>query len=83
MGIRTALLNPRLRSIDEIGDYYQHYRSIGMVELVQENSTEIERWINANMEREGVPEDYSQYDQAYANVINFLAHPHLQSAPAG
>lgn len=78
MGIRSALLNPRLRSIDEIGDYYEYYRSNGMVELVKESSAEIERWVIENIDRKDAPEDYAKYDQTYASLIDFLVHSPLQ-----
>ena len=73
MGIRSALLNPRLRAADAIGDYYEYYRGRGMVDLVQETSSEITAWIEKNIARRHPPEDYEEGNREYRRLISFLA----------
>jgi hypothetical protein len=72
MGIRSALLNPRLRHADEIGDYYEYYRGTGMVELVEESEQSILEWIRRTLSREAAPEDYTLFDREYARLLDFL-----------
>jgi hypothetical protein len=74
MGIRSALLNPRLRDPDQLHDHYEYYRGTGMVELVEERESSIDAWIRRSLARRTAPEDYSEYDRAYRDLIAFLAH---------
>lgn len=72
MGIRSALLNPRLRDPEQIGDYYEYYREVGTVELVEESEASILAWIRRTLSREAVPEDYAAYDREYSRLLDFL-----------
>ncbi len=73
MGIRSALLNPRLRDPGQIGDYYEYYRRVGMIDLVVETEDSISGWIDRNMGSRTVPESYHAFDQEYAKLLTSLA----------
>jgi hypothetical protein len=73
MGIRSALLNPRLRDPGQIGDYYEYYRGVGMVDLVVETEDAIREWIDRNLDTRAVPESYHAFDEQYRNLLSFLA----------
>lgn len=72
MGVRSALLNPRLRCADEIGDYYEYYRGQGMVDLVHETEPAITQWIAKNLAQRAQPEDYTAFDREYRGLLDFL-----------
>lgn len=74
LGVKSALLNPRLRSRDEIGDYYEYYRGTGMVELVPETESEVNEWILNNIAVKHQPENYDAFNREYEELIQFLAN---------
>ena len=63
----------RLRSLKQKGDYYEYYRSIGMIDLVEDNQTAIREWIKSNLSTPATPESFETYDSAYKSLIEFLA----------
>jgi hypothetical protein len=73
MGVRSALLDPRLRSPAQIGDYYGYYRRAGMIDLVEETGPAIRRWIEAKLQYKAAPESFDAYDVAYRRLIDLLA----------
>lgn len=72
MGIRSALLDPRLRDPAARGDYYTYYRQAGMVVLLDESATSIEDWIEANIASRKAPESFEESDSAYRRLIGFI-----------
>ena len=72
MGIRSALMNPRLREADDIGDFYQYYKDRGMVDLIREEEADIGAWVDRNIGNEKAPENYQEYDARYEELLNFL-----------
>lgn len=73
MGVKSALLNPRLRSRELIGDYYSYYRHAGLVELVREKQTDIASWIERNIDSKRSAELFEEVDESYRQLINFLS----------
>lgn len=73
MGIRTALLNPRLRRAGKNEDYYRHYRDAGLIDLISESESSIVDWIERNGESRRTPEDFGRFDREYRDVLHFLA----------
>ena len=73
MGIKSALLDPQLRSPSLRGDYYEYYRNLGMVDLVEETETSISSWIKVNLGSKAVPENFEVYDREYRNMIDSLS----------
>jgi hypothetical protein len=72
IGIRSALLDPRLRSTAQKGDYFDYYRRAGMIDLVEETRPAIERWIEANLRSKAIPENFDVFDASYASLLDFL-----------
>ena len=73
LGIRSALLDPYLRTPAKWGDYYGYYRRVGMIQFLEVAESEILRWIEANIGTKRPPEDFDRYDAAYRDVIDFVA----------
>lgn len=72
MGVRSAMLDPRLRSPEQLADYHADLRDGGMVTLLEPEPAEIMRWIEANIGRKAPLANFSEYDAAYARVIDGL-----------
>lgn len=72
MGIKTALLNPRLRAEALNGDYYSYYRSAGLVDLVPGSREAILSWIECNRGSKRTAETFERYDAEYLDVLGFL-----------
>lgn len=73
MGVRTALLNPRLRDPKTWGDYYGHYRDAGYIDLVDAQVETIDLWLKKNFKSKRSPQDYRTYDEAYLRLLDVLA----------
>ena len=71
MGIRSALLSPRLR--DENVDYYTYYRNAGLIDLIDEAEPSIVDWIERNLDSKRTPETFLSFDAEYRDVLTFLA----------
>lgn len=72
-GVRTAMLDPRLRSASQLADYHADLRHSGMATLVNSEPSELLAWIEANVGHRSPPADFSEYDAAYARVLDGLA----------
>lgn len=72
MGIRTALMDPRLRSAEQKGDYYDYYRRIGKIDLIEATFDSISSWIQYNLGTRTEPEDFKPYDVEYNGVLDKL-----------
>lgn len=72
MGIKTCLLDPRLKPGGKHADYYEYYRGRGLIDL--ENATEeaILAWILANVSKERQLVDFSSYEDTYRHLLDFL-----------
>lgn len=77
MGIRSAMLSPRLRAGGRFGDYYEYYRARGLVQLVEETEESILGWIRRTLSHSAELEDYEAFDREYESLLDFLA----QSGP--
>jgi hypothetical protein len=69
MGIKSALLNPRLRMSDP---YFGLYQESGMVELVSETEDEILKWIRSNSESRKAPSYFDEAEAEYRRIVDFL-----------
>jgi hypothetical protein len=73
MGVRSALLDPRLRSAQQMGDYYADLRRSGLVTLLEAERGPIMNWIDTNVAAKTRAHDFADNDTAYARVLDFLA----------
>lgn len=73
MGRRSALLDPRLRAPDQMGDYYEYHRATGMISFIEDDAGIIESWVDENLDLGADAASFDPFDRAYARVLNFLA----------
>jgi hypothetical protein len=73
VGIRSALLNPRLR--DDNADYYTHYRDAGLIDFVSDTQAAIAGWIERNLDSRRTPETFARFNAEYRDVLAFIAQP--------
>lgn len=73
-GIRSGLMDPALRDPNRYGDYYQYYRDKGMIDFLEPTPNAIMGWISANAESKQAPEAFTDYDQAYGRLLDFLVN---------
>lgn len=73
MGIPSALLDPRLRAPDDRGDYYEHYRRAGLIDLIPESESSICSWIQAHAGSKGRPENFDAFEAEYRRLLDFLS----------
>lgn len=73
MGRRSALLDPRLREPDQMGDYYGHYRRNGMIQVIEDDRQVITDWIADALRNPAAAEDFTAFDAAYDRLLGFLA----------
>ena len=73
MGVKSALLNPSLRSPALRGDYYTYYRQTGMVELIPEKEDDITSWVQRNIDSKRSPESFDEVNRCYRQLIDFLS----------
>lgn len=72
MGIKTCLLDPRLKIGGEHEDYYGFYKERGLINLGNPTEDAILAWIAANV---GMPRqmvDFTTYEAVYQHLLNFL-----------
>jgi len=76
MGVKSAMLDPRLRvqGNSEYDKFFRYYREKGMIYFVEETEDKILNWIEKNLNNKKMPEDFDRYDQEYAKLIDFLAN---------
>lgn len=72
MGIRSLLLDPRLRS-DQLRDYYTHYRANGMIELMEAEEGAIAAWIERHAGATLAPESFEPSEAAYGALLDMIA----------
>jgi len=72
MGVRSALMDPRLRGDGVLRNYYEYHRSLGMIDTIDASRPVIEQWLAANVEKKAVPEAYREFDRAYDDLLGFL-----------
>lgn len=73
MGVRSALMDPRLRGDGPLKDYYRYHRSIGMIDTIEASTDGIRRWLAEQVARPAAAEPFDGFDQAYARLLGFLA----------
>lgn len=74
MGIKSALLNPKLRlEGSPAGEYFGYHQERGMVELIPETDAEILTWIERNIGSKQAPGNFEDFDAAYRELIEFLS----------
>lgn len=73
IGIKSALLDPRLRSLGEWSDYYGHYREAGLINLESEEEPTIMGWIERNLDSKAKEEDFNVFDTEYQKILKFIA----------
>lgn len=73
IGVKSALLNPRLRSPTLHGDYYGYYRKIGLIDLVPETESDILAWIERSIDSRQTSESFDRFDGEYRKVLGFLS----------
>lgn len=72
MGIKSALLDPDLRSGSFRDDYYAYYHHAGMIDYVAEDRDTIMSWIEDNLGSKTIPEAFDEYNKNYDKLIDFL-----------
>lgn len=72
MGIRSAMLDPRLQPGQPFGDYYAHHRRTGAISIIEPTESSILTWIESHLDRRDAPEDFSVRDANYARVLDDL-----------
>jgi hypothetical protein len=75
MGVRSALLDPRLRGDGSLRDYYRYYRDEGMIDTIDANHDVIGRWLAEHSARRVEPESFTAFDAAYSDLLGFLSAP--------
>jgi hypothetical protein len=72
MGIKTGLMDPRLKVGGEHEDYYAFYKQLGLIELLDSSDEIILEWIQSNIANPRRLDDFSAYESKYQNLLNFL-----------
>jgi hypothetical protein len=72
MGIRSALLNPSLRS-DKAAKYFEPQQRSGMVDLLEGTEPRISAWIRANIGSKRTREAFNAFDATYRDLIARLS----------
>ncbi len=75
MGVRTALLNPKLLPGGMYSNYFTEQREAGFVDVLPASSREILDWIGRNRDVRHAPASTLEAEQAYRELIDFLAEP--------
>ncbi|MCG3189243.1 MAG: hypothetical protein LKCHEGNO_01534 [Burkholderiaceae bacterium] len=73
MGIRSALLNPRLRQIESMREYFGHYQRCGLVDLVADSEDAVLSWIAGNLRSKRAPAELDACDAEYRALLEFLS----------
>lgn len=71
MGIKSALLDPQLRSHGR-SDYYANYQAAGFIDLVCAEAHEIIRWLDRHQNAHATPESFVEYDRRYDGFLKRL-----------
>jgi hypothetical protein len=79
-GVKSALMDARLK-LPIYDRYYEYYRGIGMVQMIEPTEADLDAWIARNSISRLPPEDYTEFDRAYSKLIEFLATPGSASNP--
>lgn len=72
MGIRSLLLDPRLRS-DQLRDYYSTYRASGMITLMHAEQDAIAAWIASHVDGPRAPAAFEPAEAAYGALLDLIA----------
>jgi hypothetical protein len=73
MGIKTGLMDPRLKIGGKHADYYSFYKKNGSVELIDAYDEAIFGWITANVGKPRKLDDFTAYESTYQQLLDFLA----------
>jgi hypothetical protein len=73
MGIRSALLDPRLRAVGKFADQYNYYCLKGMISLIEGRIDIIQSWIVSALQHVKIPENFDLHNDNYDRLIEFLA----------
>lgn len=68
MGIRSALLDPRLRDPNQLGDSYSYYRNVGMIDFVDAKTTQ--KWLSTNIKTKISPDSFDEIDKIYIQLLD-------------
>lgn len=71
-GIKSAMLDPRLRST-LVNDYYDYYKKLGFIDFLKDEEEKITKWIDDNLKVKLNDENYSDYNERYYQLLEFLA----------
>jgi hypothetical protein len=71
-GVKSLLMDDRLR-LPIYDRYYEYYRGLGIVKLIDASESGIDEWIAENAASRMEPEDYTDFDNNYAAVLERLA----------
>ncbi|MCA5004089.1 hypothetical protein [Sphingobacterium bovistauri] len=69
MGIKSAMLDSRLRTGEFQDDYYEYYRNKGMVDFIENDKEIIKKWIELNVSVDKIPDDYTEFNENYNKVL--------------
>lgn len=73
MGVRSALMDPRLRGDGSLKDYYRYHRAIGMIDTIEASTDVIQQWLIDHASGKAAVEPFAAFDLAYAETLQFLA----------
>lgn len=73
MGIKSALLNPKLRQVESMREYFGAYQRSGMVDLVDDSESALLAWIERNLHSKRTPAGLDACDARYRELIEFLS----------
>ena len=73
MGIKTGLMDPRLKVGGEHADYYGFYKQLGLIELLDATDEAILSWIAANTGKPRQLDDLVCHEATFQNLLDFLA----------
>ncbi len=73
MGIKSALIDPRLRR-KLSGDYYNFYHKNGMIDFIEDDETVIREWINKHITSSKQRENYDSFNNTYLQLLDFISN---------
>jgi hypothetical protein len=72
MGIKTGLMDPRLKAGGDKADYYAFYKNLGLIDLLDASDDVIMKWIEENLDLPRKLDDFSACEAEYQNLLDFL-----------
>ena len=71
-GIKSALLDPDVRTLESKSDYFNAYRAGGRIDMIPDDAASIRAWLQANRHSKTAPQSFDQPDANYTQLLDFL-----------